>query len=147
MKIVLLENIKNIGQKGEVKEVKNGYAMNFLIPQKKASPATEENVKQAKLDQVKKKGIAQNKLEQNKTEAEKINGQKIILKTKTQNKKLFGALSESNIREALLDAKINLVNGKLNISEPIKTTGEHQIEVNWGADLKAKFILIVEGEK
>jgi len=147
MKVVLLENVKNIGQKGEVKEVKDGYAMNFLIPQKKAKAATEGNVKQAELDRVKKEKIAKQNEKQNKIELSAINDQKITLKAKAQDEKLFGALPEDEILDALTAVKINLINGKLNITSPIKTTGEHKVEVVWDGDLKAMFTLIVEGEK
>ena len=147
MKVVLLEDVKNIGKKGEVKEVKDGYGINFLIPQKKATLATGGSVKQAELDQAKQDEVAQDNQEKNEAEAKEIEGQKVSLKAKAQDEKLFGALSETDVKNALLTAKIELVRGKLNISEPIKTTGEHEIEVTWASDLKAKFVLVVEGEK
>ena len=147
MKVVLLEDVKNIGKKGEVKEVKDGHGMNFLIPQKKAALATDGSVRQAELNQSKQDEVAQDNLEKNEAEAAKIDGQKISIKAKAQDEKLFGALSEGDIEDALTKAKIKLTNGKLNISEPIKTVGEHEIEVTWGTDLTAKFTLVVKGGK
>lgn len=147
MKVVLLEDVKNIGKKGEVKEVKDGHGMNFLIPQKKAALATDGSVRQAELNQSKQDEVAQDNLEKNEAEAAKIDGQKISLKAKAQDEKLFGALSEGDIEDALTKAKIKLTNGKLNISEPIKTVGEHEIEVTWGTELTAKFTLVVKGGK
>lgn len=147
MKVVLLENVKGLGKKGEIKEAKNGYAMNFLIPQKKASPAIEGNIKQVELNQVKIDEVYQDNLDKNQAEADKIDRQKVLLKAKAQDEKLFGALSKNDIKDALSIAKIELTNGKLNISKPIKMVGEHEIEVIWGPDLKAKFTLVVEGEK
>jgi len=147
MKVVLLEDVKNIGKKGEVKEVKDGHGMNFLIPQKKAALATDGSVRQAELNQSKQDEVAQDNLEKNEAEAAKIDGQKISIKAKAQDEKLFGALSEGDIEDALTKAKIKLTNGKLNISEPIKTVGEHEIEVTWGTELTAKFTLVVKGGK
>jgi large subunit ribosomal protein L9 len=147
MKVVLLEDVKNIGKKGEVKEVKDGYGMNFLIPQKKAALATGGSVKQAELDRAKQDEIAQGNQEKDESEAKKIEGQKVTLRVKAQDEKLFGALSENDIKNALISAKVELTNGKFNISEPIKTTGKHEIEVAWANNLSVKFTLVVEGEK
>jgi large subunit ribosomal protein L9 len=147
MKVILLENVKNIGQKGEIKEIKDGYAMNFLIPQKKATIATKGNVKQAELDQVKQLEINKENLEKNKKEAKDINGKKVVITAKSQGEKLFGSLSEKEIKVALDKANLKLVNGRIKIPTPIKTTGEHEIEVDWNEDLKVKFNLVVEGEK
>jgi large subunit ribosomal protein L9 len=147
MKVVLLENVKGIGQKGEIKEVKDGYAMNFLIPQKKVAMATTGNAKQAELNQVKEAELTEKSIAENTSAAKKIEGKKITIKVKAQEEKLFGALSEKEINDALVKEDLKITNGKLNIATPVKTTGEHQIEVTWDGNLKASFSLIVEGTK
>lgn len=147
MKVVLLENVKNIGKKGDVKEIKDGYAMNCLIPQGKANAATSGNVKQAKLDQSKKDEITQSNLAKNEKEAKSIDGKTIIMKAKTQGEKLFGALSEKDIKEAMSLEGLTLTDGKMNLTQPIKTLGKHKIELIWGTGVNAIFTLEIEGEK
>jgi len=146
MKVVLLENIKGIGQKGEIKEVKDGYAMNFLIPQKKASMATSGNTKQAILEMKKQKEEAQEELKNNKEIAKKLATKKIMVKVKAQKGKLFGALTEKDIRNILKDEKLNIASGKIILTKPIKKTGFFDITIDWGNNIKGTFKLNVVEE-
>jgi len=143
MKVVLLEDVKGIGQKGAIKEVKDGYAMNFLIPQKKASMATTGNAKQAKLELAKQKKAEETEMIQNKEAAQKLAGKEITIKAKAQKEKLFGALTEKDIRSALEEKKINIGTGKIALTSPIKKLGKFNIIVSWGDDTQEAFKLNV----
>lgn len=143
MKVVLLETVKGVGQKGEVKEVKDGYGMNFLIPQKKAVVATVANAKQATLEMEKQKNNLALTLEQNKKVAEELKGKEVTIKAKAQKDKLFGALTEKDIQEALNNKKINIGAGKIILENPIKKLGQFDVNVNWGEDIQAIFKLNV----
>ena len=146
MRVILLDDIKNIGKRGEIKDIKNGYAMNFLIPQKKVVSATKDSLRQNKLNKLIEEESYKEKLEKSRIEVEKVKGQKIILKTKAQEEKLFGSLSEKDILEALALKDIKLKIGKLVIEKSIKKTGEHKIKVIWPEKVETEFILIVKNE-
>jgi large subunit ribosomal protein L9 len=146
MKVVLLENVKGIGQKGQIKEVKDGYAMNFLIPQKKVSMATAGNAKQAELEMEKEKETTALVLEENKKAAQQLDGKEITMKAKAQKEKLFGALTEKDIQESLENDGIDIGTGKLILAKPIKKLGQFDISVRWGEDVQKTFKLNVVEE-
>jgi len=143
MKVVLLENVKGIGQKGEIKEVKDGYAMNFLIPQNKVSMATAGNAKQAVLELEKQKKDTEDEIVKNKEAAQKLAGKKITIKVKAQKEKLFGALTEKDIQNVLQNEKINIGSGKIVLENPIKKLGQFDIAINWGEEIQETFKLNV----
>ncbi len=144
MKVVLKENVKGIGQKGEIKEVKDGYAMNFLIPQNKAVIATDENVKQAKLVQKKNKEDEKKKIAEAKKLSKDIEGKKIVMQAKAQKEKLFGALDKNDITKELKKDGLLIGQGKIKTEVKIKKLGEYDIVVEWDNDIKANFKLLVE---
>ncbi len=144
MKVVLKENVKGIGQKGEVKEVKDGYAMNFLIPQNKAVAATGGNVKQAELMQEKNKENREKEVAEAKKISKKVEGKKIVMRAKAQKEKLFGALDANDIIEALKKEGLSVGKGKIKTEVKIKKLGEYDIVVEWDGDIKANFKLLVE---
>ncbi len=144
MKVVLKENIKGVGQKGEIKEVKDGYAMNFLIPQDKAVPATNDNVKQAELKQKENKKRMEEEISEAKELSKKIDGKEITIRAKAQKEKLFGALTENEIITALQKEGLSIGQGKIKTNGKIKKLGEYDVAVEWSGNIKADFKLIVE---
>jgi len=144
MKVVLKENVKGVGQRGEVKEVKDGYAMNFLIPQNKAVPATNDNVRQAELIQKKNKEQIEKEIAEAKKLSEKIQAKTITISAKAQKEKLFGALTEEEIVTALQKEGLSIGQGKIKTKGKIKKLGEHDIVVEWVDGIKADFKLLVE---
>lgn len=146
MKVVLLENIKGLGQKGEIKEVKDGYGMNFLIPQKKAILATSGNAKQAELELEKQVKERENKMATNKKIAENIKGKEIVIKVKAQKEKLFGALTEKDIKKVLELEGLKIDSGKISLSKPIKKIGQFDLKIQWDDGIEASFKLNVVEE-
>ena len=144
MKVVLKENVKGVGQKGEVKEVKDGYAMNFLIPQGKAMSATNDNVKQVELRQKKDKERMEKEIAEAEKLARKIKGQEITIQAKAQKEKLFGALTEKDVATALQKEGLSVGQGKVKIQGKIKKLGEYDVVVEWLNGIKADFKLLVE---
>ena len=147
MKVILLKDVSKIGKKYEVKDVADGHALNFLIPQKSAEAATpgalkrletkkaEEAVLRAKEEQVLSKNLKE------------IDGKSIELKRKVNEKgHLFAALHENEVAE-LIKEKLNVpVSGSYIVFEkPIKESGEHTISVKVGTNT-ATFKLMVVGE-
>jgi len=147
MKIILLKDVKKIGKKYEVKNVADGFAINMLIPDKLAIPATPGNIN---MIETKKKG---DMLENAKNEAElqkaldEIKGISIEIKGKVNDKgHLFAGIHKPEIIEAVKKQKgVNLTAEHLILEKPIKEVGEHAITVKVG-DKEAAFKLVITAE-
>lgn len=139
MKVILTENIKGLGQIGETKEVKNGYARNFLVPRKLAILATAENLK--KIDELKKQKnlVIQQEIEKMKEAAEQIRGVKLVIETKADEKgHLYAALNHKKISEVLRERGIGVNSDYILVSEPIKKIGVHEVLFKY-YDIEANF--------
>jgi len=139
MKLILKENIKKIGNIGDIVEVNDGFARNFLIPQEKAIPYTKGNFKQ--VEYLKKKDMEKREKElvEAKALAEKINKISVAIKVKAGKEgKLFGSVTNKEIAETLLrENNIELDRKKIDLKEPLKKLGVHEITINLYKDVNA----------
>lgn len=139
MKVILLKDVKGQGKKGEVKEVSEGYANNFLFKQNLAAPATEGSMKV--LDQQKK--AEDRKKAQEKADAQEV-GRKlgeltVQLKAKSgADGRLFGAVSNKQVAEALDKMGIKLDKRKIVMDEPIRALGVTEVVVKLHPEVSAK---------
>jgi len=137
MKIILKQNLEKIGQVGDVVEVSDGFARNFLIPRGKAISFTAGNFKQ--IEYLKKREIEQREgeLKEVKELAEKINNISLEIKVKAgEEGKLFGSVTSKDIVETLLkEHGIELDKKKLNLKESLKKLGVHIVPVNLYKDI------------
>lgn len=138
MKIILLENIDRLGKAGEVVTVKEGYARNYLIPNKKGKTATPGNLKI--LDLLKKKVLAEeNKiLDGARAAADKISNLSLTISAPSgEEEKLFGSVSNDMIAEHLALEGINIDKKDIVLEEPIKKLGVYQVAVKVHPQVKA----------
>jgi len=138
MKVILLQNVDRLGKIGDVVTVKEGFARNFLIPQKKASIATEGNVKL--LEALKKKKAAEEKkvLDAANALAEKMGTMSLTIPAQAgEEEKLFGSISNDMIAKALADEGIIVDKKNIVIDEPIKKLGVFQVTVKVHSEVKA----------
>jgi large subunit ribosomal protein L9 len=148
MKVIFLKDVKGQGKKGEIKEVSEGYAANFLIPQKLAQPASQGNVKT--LEQQKQAEIR--KKEHEKEEAEllgkKLEGMTVVLRSKAgEGGRLFGSITNKQIAEELEKMKIKLDKRKIMLDEPIRTLGFTNVPVKLHHDVTVTLkVQVVEGQ-
>lgn len=146
MKIILTENVKNLGEKGELVQASDGYARNFLFPRDLAIEATEENLKIWEADQAEK--AAQEK--ERKEEASKIKDQlektKITILAKGgDGGRLFGAITNKDIEKAIKDqVKVAIDRKKIELKENIKQAGVHTVEVRVYPEMIAKLRVDVQ---
>jgi large subunit ribosomal protein L9 len=144
MKIVLLNDVPKVGRKNDIKDVSDGYALNFLIPQGLAETATEKAVRRVELikkQEAEQKKIRQDLLLKNLDDLKDI---KIELE-KTANDKghLFAAIHAAEIVAAVKEqTRLDIPAEFLILAEPIKSVGEYEIEVRVG-DKEVKFTLAV----
>lgn len=131
MKVILLEDVKGLGKKGEVVNASDGYARNFLFPKKLAIEATEGNMKtlkeQKKVQNLKK----QQELEEAQKLAQRIDKITVHIKAKAgEGGKLFGSVTSKNVVDELKKQhKLSIDKRKLVLPEPIKELGAHNLEV------------------
>lgn len=131
MKVILKERIKNLGEKDEIVEVKDGYARNYLIPRGLAEEASAGNIEMAKS----RKKAEEVRQQKEKAEAEKLakklDGVMVEIKAKAgESGKLFGSITSMDIADALNKSfGLNVDRKKIILEEPIKSIGESTVEV------------------
>ncbi len=138
MKVLLLQDVKAQGKKGDIIEVSDGYAKNFLIKKKMAVQATNQVINETN----QKKASEQRRLELEKQEAiklaERLNGNTIIVEIACgENGKMFGSVTAKEISEGLLKSGYDIDKKKINIKEPIKAFGIFSVEVKVYANVNA----------
>jgi len=130
MKVILREDVKNLGHMGEVVNVSDGYARNFLLPKKFAVEANTKNLKEFEHN---KKVIAERatKIKDSvKSAAEKLSAVCLTIKAKTgEDDKLFGSVTNMNIAEALTAEGYDIDKKKIVMDEPIKRLGEYSVTI------------------
>lgn len=149
MKIILLEDVKALGKKGEVVEVSDGYARNFILPKKLGKEASAGNLSELKDSQAKAARIAAEELEAAKQEEVKLEAQTVIIKVKIgENGKIFGAVSSKEIAEDLKKQTGMVIDKKkMKLEEAIKSLGTYSIPVKLHRDVTATLKVVVEEEK
>lgn len=148
MQVILRQNVPNLGKKGELKNVKDGYFMNYLQPRNLAEAATASTVKNA--EEMRKREVVQHeRIKENAGEIkEKLKGLKIIIKAKAKGDKLYGSITEKEILSAL-EEKLNvrLEKQHLLLSEHIKVVGTYEVPVRLVEGVEGKFTLEIKAEK
>lgn len=136
MKIILLEKIEKLGALGDVVEVKNGYARNFLLPNRKALRATAENIKyfDDKADELKKKNEAN--ISEATKELNKLTGKMfIVVRQAGENGQLYGSVTTRDIANILEEDGIAISKNQISLIEPIKNLGIFDVKVNLHAEV------------
>ena len=129
MKVILIEDVKSLGKKGQIVNVNDGYARNFILPKKLGLEATTKNQNDLKLQKANEDKRAQELLDEAKAFAENIKDKVLALSIKTgEGGKTFGSISTKEIAQAAKDQYgIEVDKKKLQLSEPIKTVGTHMV--------------------
>ena len=145
MEIVLLEDVKALGKKGQIVKVNDGYARNFILPKKLGVEATSKNLNDLKLQKANAEKVAAEQLAAAKELAEKIEKLTVTLKMKAgEGGKAFGSVSSTEIAAAAADQlKLDIDKKKLVLPEPIKTFGNHEVPVKLHKDVTAKLTVKV----
>ncbi|SFI22473.1 LSU ribosomal protein L9P [Tindallia magadiensis] len=148
MKVILQQDVKGLGKKGEIVNASDGYARNFLIPKKMAIYANDGNVhtvEQQKKAQEKRKAEERQAAEELKERIEKVT---VTMKTKAgEGGRLFGSVTNKEIAEALQKQhKIKIDKRKINLSDPIKNLGDTVVEVKVYPNVSASMKVKVQAE-
>jgi len=148
MKVILIKDINNLGKKGDVKEVADGYARNFLLPNNLVKIATKEAL--AKLE--KEKELAAQKAEEElkaiQNIVSKIDGQEIEIPVKIKkDDEIYGSVTAYKISQALKNKGFKIKKTQVNLKEPIKKLGEYPVTISFDHRLEAEIKVIIVKEK
>lgn len=131
MRVILCQDVKNLGQKGDVVKVADGYARNYLIPKGLAVEATQGKLKELQRQRQAESEKRRREEEEARKLAARLEDLKVQLRVKTGDLgKIFGAVSNKDIAEALVrDHQISIDKKKVLLEEPIKTPGRYRVEL------------------
>lgn len=148
MKVILLQDVKSLGKKGEIVNVNDGYARNFILPKKMGVEATGKNLNDLKLQKNNEKKVAQEQLDSAKTLAEKIGQGKVELAIKVgEGGKVFGSVSSKEIVAAVKEQMgLDVDKKKIQLKETIKSLGTHNVPVKLHPEVTAELKVIVKEE-
>jgi large subunit ribosomal protein L9 len=148
MKVILLKDIEKLGKKFEIKEVKNGYARNYLIPKGLAKPATKEALEWLKIQKEIEAKKAEEELKKIQELASSVDGLEITIPVKVNEKgQLFEKINSQKISEKLQEMGFKIKKSQINLPKPISEIGEFPIKINFEHNLEAEIKLIIVEEK
>jgi large subunit ribosomal protein L9 len=138
MKVILIEEMRGLGSRGDVVSVKDGYARNFLIPKKLAREATSGNLKAVEQERKKWALLANQERDAAQKAADSVKGVKItVTKRVGEHGQLFGSVTANEIADALHAKGIEVDKRRIELGHPIKTLGVHDVEVKLHKDVAA----------
>ena len=147
MDIILREDVDNLGSRGDLVKVADGYARNYLLPQKKAVAATDSNrkiIEQEREAHVRKDAKLKTEFE---AQAKLVNGTAITIAQRVgENDHLFGSVTAQNIADQLELKGFQIERRKIQLDEPIRTLGEHKVTIRLHRDVTAEVTVNVVKE-
>lgn len=144
MRVILLNDVENLGKKFEIKNVADGYAKNFLLPKGLAKMATKNAVLWAETQRDIAANASEQDLKRIQQLASSIDGQEIIIAVKTGEKnQLFESVNSQKIAEKLKEAGFEIDKKQIDIAEPIKELGEFPVKIKFSHNLEADIEVIV----
>ena len=148
MKVILLENVKSLGKKGEIVNVNDGYARNFILPKKLGVEATGKNLNDLKLQKNNEKKVAQENLDAAKELAAELSAGKVELAIKVgEGGRTFGSVSSKETAVAVKDQmQLDIDKKKIQLKESIKSLGTHIVTVKLHPEVSAELKVVVKEE-
>lgn len=145
MEVILLQDVKSLGKKGDRVKVNDGYARNFILPKKLGIEATNKNINDLKLQKANEEKVAAEIYEEAKEFASKIEEKAVAMTIKAgEGGKIFGSLSSKEIAKAVFDQLgLEIDKKKMQLPEPIKTLGTHMIPVKIHPKVTAQLKVVV----
>jgi len=138
MEVILREHVDNLGRRGDVVKVANGYARNFLLPRKLALPVNEQNRKQ--IERERKVAEARELQERQDAEAvaQKLAAVEIVLARRVgEHNMLYGSVTSADIADALAEKQLDIEKRKIVLPEPLKQVGEFEVAIKIHRDVPA----------
>lgn len=138
MKVILTEEIRNLGTRGDIVTVKDGYARNFLIPKNLAREATPGNLNSIAHERKKWAALSQQEKDVAQKAADAVKGTKIVIQKRVGDAgQLFGSVTANEIADALEAKGVQIDKRRIELAHPIKTIGVHDVDVRLHRDVTA----------
>ncbi|MCI5943421.1 MAG: 50S ribosomal protein L9 [Eubacterium sp.] len=149
MKIILLQDVKSLGKKGQMVEVNNGYARNYILPKNLGVEATSKNVNDLKLQKAHQDKVAAEQLKEAQELAAALSEKSIQVEMKVgEGGKTFGAISTKEIAAAAKEQLgYELDKKKISVDEPIKSLGSHNVKIKLHPKVTAQLVVKVAEKK
>ena len=140
MKVILLEDVKSLGKKGQLVDVSDGYARNFILAKKLGLEATSKNMNDLKLQKAHEDKLAAERLAEAKAFAEDLKKVEVTLSIKTgEGGKLFGSISSKEIAQAAKEQlNLDIDKKKMGLTDPIRSLGTFEVPIKLHKDVTAK---------
>lgn len=148
MKVILLQDIKNVGKKEQIIEANDGYARNYLLPKKIAIEATKDNLAKLQAKKTSEENKKKAEIEANKKIAKRLEKIELTIKAKVgENNKIFGGITSKEISETLKkEYEIEIDKKKITIKETIKNLGRYTADIKFGDGVNAKLTINITAE-
>ncbi|CAG4888126.1 MAG: 50S ribosomal protein L9 [Paraburkholderia sp.] len=148
MQIILLEKVVNLGNLGDIVKVKDGYARNFLIPNKRARRATKEAIAEFEVRRAELEKVAAEKLAAAQAQGEKLAGSTVQIGQKAGvDGRLFGSVTNADIADALVKQGFAVEKAQVRLPEgPLKLVGDHPVQISLHTDVLVDVTVSVLGE-
>lgn len=148
MKIILLKDVAKLGKKFEIKDVADGYAKNFLLPQGLVEMATAEKIKSIEMRRSALEREKQAQKEDFERQAKQMAGWKLEFSLKVgDDKSVFGAISENEIAERLKEKGISITLDQVKMEKHLKDLGEHIVKIKFSPEIEADLKIVIKPEK
>jgi large subunit ribosomal protein L9 len=149
MKVILLQDVENLGKRFEIKEVKDGYARNFLIPNGLAKPATKDVLKWLEVQKEIQSKKAEGVLKEIQESASAVDDREIVVSVKVgEDDQLFESVTSQMILEKLKEGGFDIKKNQIILEEPIKELGEFPVKIKFEHNLEAEIkVIVVKEEK
>ena len=148
MKVILTKDLENLGKAGALVEVKPGYGRNYLLPRQLAMPATAKNLRQLEHE---KSGILARAARQRSSMdamAKKISAIQLKFSRKVgEQDKLFGSVTSKDVHDRLVEQGYEIDRKQIHLPEPLKTIGDHEVEVKLHPEVTAKLKVAIAAEQ
>jgi len=136
IEVILKEHVENLGRRGEIVKVANGYARNYLLPRKLALAVTEENKRQIERERAKAEAREAAELSEVQGLAAKLAAADVSIARRVgEQDALYGSVTSADIAEALAQRGFTIDRRKIQLAEPLKTLGEHDVPVKLHRDV------------
>ena len=147
MKVILLQDVKGQGKKGEIVNASDGYARNFLLLKKLAVEANDTNMKAWKRNKAKEEAAAAEKLADAQAKAKEIKGKTFVLKAKAgEGERLFGSVTNMDVAAALAENGVTVDKRNIEMEDHIKTIGQYKVKIKMHPQVKTEIIVDVQAK-
>ncbi|QIA28101.1 50S ribosomal protein L9 [Thermaerobacter sp. PB12/4term] len=148
MKVVLLQDVKGLGRKGDIKDVADGYARNFLLPKGLAREATREVLNQIQQQEAARQRRARQELEQARSLAHRLDGRAVEVRARAgESGRLFGSVTSQDVVEALARTfGVKIDRKRVELPEPLRQLGSYDVVLRLHPEVTCRITVVVRPE-